>query len=155
MSAPSDLHEERVRVLDTMASLAGLALPARIGDRRIPDVVRTTVERNCVLIGDAKASESPTCPETLSRLAQYVRAVRRLLQTGVPVRLAVCHGELHRVEAWERSLQSTVQVAGASVVARPASWKVDDATVVTWVDLAGPDRVPGRRRAPGAESQPR
>lgn len=141
MTAPSDLHQERVAVLETMAVLAGVSQPLHLpGDGR-PDVARISVDGSVVLLADAKDTETPGCSDTSRRLRRYARALRDLGEGAVAVRLAICHGRPAATRAWERTLSWVVRDVGL----RPFtvdSCAVDRHTVVAWVDLQLPaDRM--------------
>lgn len=140
MSAPSTLHEDRVRTLETVAALAGIVVPASIGPECVPDVARVSIDGTVVLVADAKATETPGCTATIGRLRRYVRAVRPLVEAGVIVRVAVCHGDRGRVDDWQRNLTQLVAFAGLAVARGSATHGFDADTFVTSVDLRKAER---------------
>jgi hypothetical protein len=148
MTAPSDQHEERVAVLETMALLAGVTQLLHLpGDGR-PDVARISVDGAVVLVADAKDTETPGCSETSRRLRRYARALRDLIEGAVAVRLAICHGRPAATHEWERTLSCVARDVGLRQSAA-GSCAVDGHTVVAWIDLQLPaDRIGLVRDAP-------
>ena len=135
MSAPSSAHEQRVRTFETVAVLAGVTVPVAIGPECLPDLALASADGTVLLVGDAKATETPGCSATARRLTRYLRAVRPLVERGVVVRLAVCHGDVGRVGGWKDQLENLACVARVALVRRATTFALDHGTVVTSVDL--------------------
>lgn len=147
MTAPSVAHEDRVRALETLAVLAGAAIPAEIGGECVPDVARISADGAVLLVADAKATETPGCEATARRLLRYIRAVRPMVEGGVVVRLAVCHGDPRQQKEWQRRLSLLATSAGLATAERPATATFDADTLVTWVDLRSAGPRPARSGA--------
>lgn len=126
-------------MLENVAVLAGVVVPTSIGPECIPDVARASVDGTLVLVADAKATETPGCVATIRRLRRYVRAVRPLVEAGVAVRLALCHGDAEHVDDWQRDLRELAAFVGLAVLRPPWTEVFDARTLVTSVDLRKTD----------------
>lgn len=96
MSAPSEAHEDRVRVLETLAILAGFPSELWIGQRLMPDVARYDPISWSLFVGDAKATETSGCAATRARLGAYVRAIRPWRRDGATLTLVIAMGDRSR-----------------------------------------------------------
>jgi hypothetical protein len=66
-------HRDRMRLLDTLALLAGFNTRlAGFPDGRAPDVVRVSFRSAGLFVGDAKHADSPHSVETYLRVRRYV-----------------------------------------------------------------------------------
>lgn len=137
MSAPSDLHEERVELLEDLATLAGYTVDAALWFRLRPDVVRLHPGRPALLIGDAKASERPTRVATRARLRSYAEAAHQWMSAGFMVHLAVVHGP---GGGWLACLDRSAESGGISSKGVSCKKVVGD----DWVSLT--ELVPRQRR---------
>jgi hypothetical protein len=111
---PSERHERRVEVIETVALLTGYVHPFAFqwfGLR--PDVARRK-DPTEVLIGDAKESESSQDSESLWRLYRYLKGVAILDRRIKLVRLLICHDE--RDANWSDQLTGLVAAAGWDVI---------------------------------------
>lgn len=116
MGRPSDDHEARRELLDAIAILAGFTLtfPGALPDGRRPDVLRVSLTRSGLFVGDAKATESPGNSDTVARLLAYARwidAAARGRSHPVAV-LAVCVPGRHATQGWTRALELVAHEAG-------------------------------------------
>ena len=119
MSAPSALHEDRVRTLQTLATLAGFTLSGGLLGGTRPDVLGLDVDRRRVLVGDAKATESAGTYSTRLRLTSYFRAANRWHGRGFEVAALLCvPSDLS--DHWLRLLLKTAKIAGAEPVPLPS-----------------------------------
>lgn len=132
MSAPSAAHEARCKLIMGLATLAGLTVPSAIGAGLIPDVVRSDSRGLNLLVGDAKASESPGCSETARRLRRYFVALWDESLSGVTTRvvLAVSAGSVSTALSWSRTLEGCCELPHA----RAASLLLGDTSLV-WIDV--------------------
>lgn len=91
--SPTVVHEARRQRLAAVAILAGFEVPLGDGlpDGSRPDVVRARPGGAALFVGDAKDTEGAGGPQTIDRLARYVRLFVTL---AVPYRpgsvFAVC-----------------------------------------------------------------
>ena len=136
LGAPSELHELRVRYLETLATLVGHTSEIQLYRGNRPDVVRADPRRLGLFIGDAKASESPGCRETRRRLAEYISSADVWLRAGYTANLAICHGA-ERNESWAALLNSLADWSGYSAQ-RLNVYRLDRDTSVTSVEVGGP-----------------
>jgi hypothetical protein len=91
MSAPSMEHEDRRRMLDAMAILAGFSVClGSLPDQSRPDVLRLAPATKTVLFGEAKATEHPFCRETLVRLTRYALWARAAVGARGSSVIAIC-----------------------------------------------------------------
>jgi len=111
VTAPSVLHEERVRTLRTVGNLAGFPLTSRLTDDDWPDVFLVDLPHLRVFVGDAKVTESPGTYATKLRLASYFRASIRWHHLGFQIAVILCvrSGDAGR---WLQLLLSTAVVVG-------------------------------------------
>lgn len=133
MSAPSQLHEDRVAVLGDLATLAGYTAQASIDGRLRPDLVRLDPRRHALLLADAKATESPADVATRGQLLRYAQVAQLWAVADFDVDLGVAHGPEER-RAWATCLLEVGRRASFSDV-RPWAVEIDDATWVTVVAL--------------------
>ena len=133
MSRPSPLHEERLRLLEDLADLAGYTVGVDLYASLRPDVVRLHHSASSLLVADAKATEDPADSATRSRLQRYASAAQAWVNVGVDVALAVCHGP----DPARRWLASTIAIAAAAgrPVRGTSCTDLDDDNAVTWVAL--------------------
>jgi hypothetical protein len=128
IARPGPLHEERVRTLEALATLAGFLTEIPVlPDGRMPDVVRMCTRRRGLFLGEAKASESPGDQAALARLFRYVAWWQRVGRRG-PALLVVCCG-MQDSGRWASSLTALVTEAGSSALANMESLGEDDALV--------------------------
>lgn len=74
MGRPTRLHEDRKDALDTLATLCGFTqnLAGGLPDGSRPDVLRVSIARRAIFIGEAKATESAHSTEVAARLTNYM-----------------------------------------------------------------------------------
>jgi hypothetical protein len=103
----TDAHEFRVGHLQVLSDLIGCheKIGGQLPDGRRPDVMRIDKRRKLLVVGDAKASESPNNLATLARLLAYLRwieaHVARKERVGV---FALCCRQGARTICWQRSI---------------------------------------------------
>jgi hypothetical protein len=133
VSAPGEVHEERVRTLESLATLAGflIGIP-RLPDGRIPDVVRMCSRRRGVFLGEAKASEGPGDLEALTRLARYIAWWRQAGHHG-PAILAVCCDQRDMM-GWAAEL--TALAADFGIPIKASSKPLGQGDGLAWLDSA-------------------
>ena len=90
MGAPSDVHESRVACLRDLAFLSGHTVDFSLSRWHRPDVAVRDPNRLRLFVGDAKATETSTNPETRRRLRSYASAVVPWRRAGYSICLAVC-----------------------------------------------------------------
>lgn len=139
MSAPSELHEMRVELLASMASLAGYSIDVQIYNRHRPDVARLNPSHCSIFIADAKATESPSNRETRARLLGYISSTEIWLRRGFAVYIAIGHGP-DRTHRWQSVLRSLCEVFGTSPI-KLATYSLDDTMWVTTAALSNLDRT--------------
>lgn len=132
MGAPSPLHEARRDVLGDVASLAGFYIDVPLAADEYPDVVRLHHHRPALFVGDAKATESPSCEATRARLTRYFRTARNWLASGFDVTIAIGHATADG-ETWTSLLTNAARDA-CCPIRTAASTEIDGTTAVTWVD---------------------
>ena len=132
MSSPSAEHEERVRLLEAVAVLAGFTSSIAFDPPLEPDVFRIDFARRSVFVGDAKATETTGCEATKARLTQYAHAARSWCAVGADAVLAIAHGQPHQAEGWRNMLQDVVAVAGLRVAAGATTY-LDQGCLLAWV----------------------
>ena len=132
MGAPSQLHEARRYVLRDVAALAGFYIDVPLTADEYPDVVRLHHRRPALFVGDAKATELPSCEATRRRLTRYFRTARSWLAVGFDVTIAIGHSNADG-EEWARMLENAARDARCPI-GPAASSELDGTTVVTWVD---------------------
>ncbi len=140
MSAPSTGHERRRRLLDNTAALAGLTAPLGLGAGLEPDVARRHPGAPRVLVGDAKDTETAGCSATARRLRGYAAALIGPVRAGTRARLvlAVPPASPPTMTAWLALLQDVTRLLPATP---PEHARLDQDTVLVWVDLAAPTRM--------------
>ena len=112
MNAPSELHENRVRLLEDLADLAGFYVKTEIYHWRLrPDVCRLHRHGRAIVVADAKARETPTDLATRHRLVRYAAASRLWARAGVVVTFAICH-DTDLAGRWSEVLASCLATAG-------------------------------------------
>lgn len=113
MSAPSDLHESRVRLLRDLADLSGYTLDVAAYTNLRPDVCRLHRGASSIMIADAMATESSVGGATRRRLVRYATAARLWANAGLQVAFGTCHD--HDAErAWIEALVCCLEIAGHS-----------------------------------------
>lgn len=137
MSAPSQLHQSRVDVLTSAAVLAGYTSVVRLHSRMAPDVVLFHRPLHSLFIGDAKATERPTCRATRDRLLNYAEGSVPWLRTGTSVFLAIAHPHPDGV-GWSGCLDELPRLAGLHV-SHPSTALLDETTLISSVQLHLPD----------------
>jgi len=97
---PSPVHESRVELLRSLGILLGyLKTPApALPDGSEPDLFQFDPDRHRLLIGDAKATETPGNGATRLRLRHYVTWARRHGTNG-DVTLLLCTGARRHAKA--------------------------------------------------------
>jgi hypothetical protein len=114
---PSELHEARVEMLGTLATLCGYEDgPDVLPDGTRPDVLRVRQQDRSLFIGDAKATETAGNRETFERLSHYALALGEWTRRGHDGVLALA---VETEAAWEwvrtlRALVSSCSVSSAS-----------------------------------------
>lgn len=101
---PSDVHEERVALLENLARLAGYnrRVP-RLPDGSNPDVLLSAGRR--LFLGDAKATEHPNAVETRWRLGRYAAWLdRHARATGTACVFALCVEAAAQEARWAKTL---------------------------------------------------
>jgi len=98
-----NIHETRVRFLETLAELIGctLGIGATIADGSRPDVFRTNIGLPALFVGEAKNTERPTCAATQYRMRNYFKWLsafqHRACGTGI---FAICFGNELESSGW-------------------------------------------------------
>lgn len=130
MTRPSDAHERRVETLRALADLSGFVQAVTLAGLR-PDLCRVD-HRARLLVGDAKATETPGDTETRLRWGRYVRRARHSLGQGrfASVILMVCAGG--HIAGWEEHLLAVAQTAPLPARASGSTLLSPD-TRVAWV----------------------
>lgn len=136
MGAPTKAHEQRIDVLRDMAAVAGLVESFSLGVGLEPDVALRRRSSALVLVGDAKATETPGCAATSRRLSTYAWSLIDVVRRGVRARLVLAvptSGE-RITRAW-----CDVLAIAAPPVPRstPSHARVDESTTLIWLDLVG------------------
>ncbi len=131
MSRPSVLHEERLRLLEDLAHLAGYTTEVDLHAGLRPDVVRLHQSARSLLLADAKATEDPRDFATRARLQRYAFAANAWVAVGVDVAFAVCHGP-DPGRRW-LSLATTVASTAGHPVRTTRYTYLDEDNAVTWV----------------------
>lgn len=106
-------HAERVEVLHELASIMGfsdhfLAFP----DGTRPDVFRLNPTTGGIFLGEAKATERPTCVATKQRFANYARWLatsRARLSASV---CAICFSDIADDTGWEGLIREALVPVG-------------------------------------------
>jgi hypothetical protein len=133
MSAPSELHEIRVGLLASMASLAGYSIDIQIYNGLRPDIARLNPSHCAIFIADAKATESPSNTETRARLLGYISSAQIWQRIGFAIYIAIGHGP-DRAHEWESALRSLCTLYGTPPT-KLATYSLDDTTWVTTAAL--------------------
>jgi hypothetical protein len=101
-SFPSEDHEHFVEVLVDFASLLGFYIPIRqLPNGSRPDVCLWCPPNHGIFLGDAKASEAPTCLQTQLRYDNYIRW---LMHSGVNISAsmcAICFSDITQAPEWQ------------------------------------------------------
>jgi hypothetical protein len=130
VTAPSALHEQRVRTLQAIGDLAGFVDTSRLDQGNRPDVFQVNVARGRLLVGDAKASESPGIYATKLRLVGYLRAMLPWHRAGFEIAIILCVPS-RDADRWLRLLIDSARVVGLGPV-RPCDIDlVDGESVVS------------------------
>lgn len=138
----SNRHEHRVRLLTTLAVIGGRHRPTRLDARLTPDAVLIDRRGRRLLIGDAKATETPADAATARRLRRYLRVARGCAEDGYAVRVVVCCPG--RADAWEQLLLRTAAEVAAPVAAH-GHHRIGDDDTLSWIDLAVSGRTGSAR----------
>lgn len=146
MSAPSELHERRVRLLCDLADLSGYTLDVAAHTSLRPDVCRLHRHASSILLADAKATESPANRATRRRLLRYAMASRLWTDAGLEVALGACHDPETR-GAWSDALVSCLAGAGRRPSRRTYA-VLDHDTAVSMVVIQATFSDETRRRVP-------
>lgn len=136
MSAPSELHERRVRLLCDLADLSGYTLDVAAYTGLRPDVCRLHHRASSIFMADAKATECPGDAATRRRLVRYAMATRLWIGSGIQVAFGACHDPDAR-GAWRETLVSCLGVAGQRAT-RLTYAVLDDHTAVSMVTIDAP-----------------
>ncbi len=128
---PSGAHERRRELLENLATAAGYIdrVPEALRRGLRPDVLRLQRESQTVFIGEAKATERPTCGQTRERLSSYVTWLRRARPRAAV--LAVCFGRQEETEGWGQVLRGLT--VGLGEKTRLAYRSLDPETHLAWV----------------------
>jgi hypothetical protein len=134
-----------------MSHLAGFTVRVDLGPALAPDLVRLRPDWPRLLVGDAKATETPACTATRTRLLRYGAAARGWCVAGIGVTFVLCHDADPR-RRWLACLETMATAAGLDTGSRDVS-AVDSATWVTTLELTcqgvplgEPDRPVGINR---------
>lgn len=128
---PSPLHELRVRELEVLAELIGCGTDlGQFADATHPDVLRMNLASRILFVGDAKATEIPSCTATRDRLSGYLRWVRA--HDGVAV-VAIMH-ETREGAGWREMMRDLFEDRASLVV---STHEIDERDSVTWVEVVG------------------
>ena len=133
MSAPSELHEMRVRQLETMATLGGYTRDVQVYRGERPDLARLNMTHLGLLLGDAKASEGPMDHRSQARLHAYLVSAQLWLRAGFTASLVICHGA-DPTASWGTVLRRLGQATGGRVTSVTVT-RVDSLSWVTTVSL--------------------
>jgi hypothetical protein len=102
-----EMHNEKVRFLDTLAVLLGCAgsIGGHLPDGKYPDVLRIDTKRGILFIGDAKNTETPGCAETQIRILGYLKwlATYCTARKGLGV-FAICFGNATDALNWKQAV---------------------------------------------------
>lgn len=133
---PSDLHEARVEMIGTLATLCGYEEgPDALPDGTRPDVLRVRQQDRSLFLGDAKATETAGNRETFERLSHYALVLGEWTRRGYDGVLALAV-DADAAWGWLRTLRALV----SSCSDLPASTRVDfldERTAVVWHYAAG------------------
>jgi hypothetical protein len=84
-------HEERVKLLDSLATLLGATTQLRaLPDGKRPDVLRVSLQSRLLFVGEAKDSERATATEAMVRLSHYLPWIVSHARGGGTSILALC-----------------------------------------------------------------
>ncbi len=149
MSAPTPIHEDRARALESLADLAGFTNELAWEASLLPDVLRFSSRHRALFVGDAKATETAGATATFDRLARYVGAAAPVLDTGSGLWMVVAHGRPNEADAWADTLRRAL--LGSRIPASRVAAQVLDADLAiawAWVSThapcdAGPTSIMG------------
>src|SRR5579875_789477 len=138
---PGPVHEERVRTLEALATLAGFLteLPG-LPDGRRPDVVRVCVRHRRLFLGEAKDSEGPGDQEALTRLMRYVAWSQEAGRHGSAL-LVVCCGR-SSARRWASALTALAYEGGSPEAAYTEPLGRDDA--LAWLATSPTGQISAR-----------
>jgi hypothetical protein len=106
---PSFEHEERVEILTDLAIMMGFSVPIiTLPDKSRPDVCRFHSATRGIFIGEAKASERPTCASTRLRFTNYIRwlmASRAQVSASV---CSICFSDISDAPQWTEFLKDAL-----------------------------------------------
>lgn len=131
---PSVIHEDRAEMLDTLAVLAGFL--ERVGcpfpDRATPDVLRISLARRAMFIGEAKASESPGDTNAQIRLLAYLRWTAAATLAGVSTVFAMCIDRANRCRWRHVVLDLTAETSLATPDVDELCFGTDAVILFSW-----------------------
>lgn len=143
---PSDDHERRRTLLDSLAVLAGCTQSlAALPDSTVPDVLRWRARDGFVVLGEAKATETPGCADTQRRFSRYLEWV------SAPCRrrggmLAICHARADGL-AWLELLERITARSSLSIATSDCVY-LDDADLLSYVVVPSPTGLLGEAIEP-------
>lgn len=120
---PSQLHDARVRTLDTIADLIGYhsRVPSLFLGGASPDVVRVSTSKRALFIGDAKATETPGMIATASRLRNYFQLTKQFIASpNTTAIFLLCVEDLCLASRW----LSTCSLLCCDTEMKPIRWGV-------------------------------
>jgi hypothetical protein len=119
---PGARHEERVRLLRSLAILSGYIKAASLNASCRPDVFQVNPSARAVFLGEAKHSETSGKLETRLRLAHYLDGVAAWCRFGFSARFVICASGGRRIAyTWERALLELGPRRNLSVVGLEAT----------------------------------
>lgn len=134
---PSELHEYRVVMLDSLAVLTGhsASLTGLLNGER-PDVLRLNPDDGSVFVGDAKATETPGNAETLIRLNRYAKFVAEWIGSGGRGVLALAVADIDAY-GWLAAFRDLgIEPSGGSRVPGHLDL-IEVGTAVVWASFVG------------------
>lgn len=131
---PSACHEYLRSVLDGIAILSGFTdnLQAGFPDGRRPDVLRLDSPSNALFVGDAKASESPDCCATATRLLDYFVRSKPFVAGGRTLMFAICCRRGAHSEEWRQLLVTLCLEVGLAPT-HSGHDRLDEEVNLAWV----------------------
>lgn len=134
---PSQLHEERVELLRTLATLSGFqpGPDVLIGGWR-PDALLLRSQDGALFVGDAKATETPGNNETFERLCHYADFLSGWVESGSTGVLALTV-DVSDAYTWLRVLRALSFGPSGGQSVRGRVDQIDDATAVIWENFVG------------------
>jgi hypothetical protein len=131
--APTEVHQERVVTLRTLAALAGCTCVVGLGGQTFPDVVLADMENLRLFVGDAKATESAGCYATRCRLVDYTGRLVAWVRSGFAVRFVVCVPAQDEIAAlrWRELLETACRIGGLDTEPLPCAELMEGEWVVS------------------------